>query len=654
MPKTKSKTKPFSKKVNSLKIPKLKGKSSWNVKNLIKIGIVVFVMAMTVIYVNAQKQTKTKAEVTELLYLSDSMATGDGKTSVFQVNLDSTTKRANLTEVYGSPIPFDQVDAIAASPDGRNMYVIDSNTTELGILTLKTGEFKVIGKTNITGIVLASTYVDGSLYVLSQNTDEIYTLNISTAETISKGKIYKDGSSAINISGADIAFTSDGKMYLWTNAATTTSPKGLYLVDNINAIKLSATYKGVGTGNLFSGLAVKENGRGDLVGSESTNDTIVYIDKDNAAMNTVYAMYKNGVRYRYSFGDMTAGPIVDPLQIETTQNTSYNKEYVWNINKKGSATELTLQQGQTEDVTYEVSVTPTEAFKNIKINGTIAIYNKNIVDAYIYTVEQVAGNIAGDVSCSGAEAFPHILPAGGLLTCIYTVEGFLSTSAINNVVNVTTNGVVEGAKLSQPIVFGEPLETIDECISVNDDKKGNLAESHCGIARTFNYTLPVGPYDQPGTYTFTNVASLLTADTKTSLNSQWDVNIKLASQGDGCTYTQGYWKTHLNPNDKKYNKLWELYKNETLSGIKWETILNTPTKGNVWYILAHQYISAKLNISNGASSTSEIDETLAKSQPYLLKGLSYTPTKEERELVLKYSSTLDRYNNGLIGPGHCD
>jgi hypothetical protein len=46
------------------------------------------------------------------------------------------------------------------------------------------------------------------------------------------------------------------------------------------------------------------------------------------------------------------------------------------------------------------------------------------------------------------------------------------------------------------------------------------------------------------------------------------------------------------------------------SGKSWLEVLKTPPKGNAYYILAHQYIAAKLNILNGTSST-EVDEAIA-------------------------------------------
>ena len=70
--------------------------------------------------------------------------------------------------------------------------------------------------------------------------------------------------------------------------------------------------------------------------------------------------------------------------------------------------------------------------------------------------------------------------------------------------------------------------------------------------------------------------------------------------------------------------------------------------------LAHQYIAAKLNILNGADTTSEVDDALAWAENFFE---TYTQasklSKTVKAQATDYATTLDNYNNGLIGPGHC-
>ncbi len=80
----------------------------------------------------------------------------------------------------------------------------------------------------------------------------------------------------------------------------------------------------------------------------------------------------------------------------------------------------------------------------------------------------------------------------------------------------------------------------------------------------------------------------------------------------------------------------------------------TPPAGNAYYNLAHQYMAATLNIANGASSTPAVDAALSEAAGFFSTHTpSSTLSKQERTQVLKLASTLEQYNSGNIGPGHC-
>ena len=96
----------------------------------------------------------------------------------------------------------------------------------------------------------------------------------------------------------------------------------------------------------------------------------------------------------------------------------------------------------------------------------------------------------------------------------------------------------------------------------------------------------------------------------------------------GCTLTQGYWKTHSKyAGAKKYDATWALIGEDTAffsSGKTWYQAINTSSAGgNAYYILAHQYIAAKLNLAGGASSTPAVATALAGAEAFYA---TYTPT----------------------------
>ncbi len=123
--------------------------------------------------------------------------------------------------------------------------------------------------------------------------------------------------------------------------------------------------------------------------------------------------------------------------------------------------------------------------------------------------------------------------------------------------------------------------------------------------------------------------------------------------GGGCTLTQGYWKNHNEFKTKASQMInWPAPMDERalLCGKELLDILNTPTTGDAWVILAHQYIAASLNVASGASTTA-ISSTLAEARAVLLAGCGGIA---DRQNAIDLSYLLDSYNNGLIGPGHCD
>lgn len=128
------------------------------------------------------------------------------------------------------------------------------------------------------------------------------------------------------------------------------------------------------------------------------------------------------------------------------------------------------------------------------------------------------------------------------------------------------------------------------------------------------------------------------------------MSVTSAPLAENCTYTQGYWKNHTG--------VWPVV-SLTLGSVNYTAaellaIFNQPAGGNKLVILAHQLIAAKLNIANGADP-SAASATIAAADA-LIGGLVVPPVGSDdlpSSPATGYANTLDDYNNGLIGPGHC-
>lgn len=121
--------------------------------------------------------------------------------------------------------------------------------------------------------------------------------------------------------------------------------------------------------------------------------------------------------------------------------------------------------------------------------------------------------------------------------------------------------------------------------------------------------------------------------------------------GSSCTYTQGYWRTH--PDAWPVTSL-------TLGTVTYQAaelmaILDNPAQGNGLVILTHQLIAAKLNIANGADP-SAVQQAITDADAMVAGlvippiGNGYLPASQTSVLT----ETLTEYNEGTIGPGHCN
>jgi hypothetical protein len=138
------------------------------------------------------------------------------------------------------------------------------------------------------------------------------------------------------------------------------------------------------------------------------------------------------------------------------------------------------------------------------------------------------------------------------------------------------------------------------------------------------------------------------------LPSFWtsDIEYSTAPQtASDCTYTQGYWKNHA--------EVWPT-SSMTLGTVTYTktqllAILNTPARGNGLVSMAHQMIATILNLVNGASIPPAQQAALNAAQAMI--GSRVIPSIGTGSLApsatSSYTQTLDNYNNGITGPGHC-
>ena len=405
------------------------------------------------------------------------------------------------------------------------------------------------------------------------------------------------------------------------------------------------------------------------------------------------ASYGGDANYNPDVGvcePFTIDPVL-PLEVVKTSRTAYVRDWNWTINKTSTTTNLLLADGESYTVNYTVDVSAL-ASTTLDASGTIAITNPvGNPSATITSVTDVLSvDGAATVTCA-PNIFPQVLAPGATLNCTYQIVPGAPTDQ-DNTATVTTSGSVPGGSDTVAVTFDAPTE-IDECVDVTDTLGGVLGQVCAGDGdddATFNYSKTFGKDTVPpadvalvcGENTTPNTATYLAVDdqndTAETGNDGHSVTTDVTCD-NSCTLTQGYWKTHNDsfkggaPTDDNWDNITTLAE---LSGFfttvnsypvigpnvppfTWFSVFWTAPKGNAYYNLAHQYMAAKLNILNGATAPAAVASAITSAEDFFD---SYTPASFAalgkkhalRTQVVGWAGTLGSFNEGTIGPGHCD
>ena len=120
--------------------------------------------------------------------------------------------------------------------------------------------------------------------------------------------------------------------------------------------------------------------------------------------------------------------------------------------------------------------------------------------------------------------------------------------------------------------------------------------------------------------------------------------------------TLGYWKTHSSYGPAERDNTWDGVQPDAEAsdffdtGESWIDVLWTPPRSNAFYILAHQYIAARLNVLNGAVTPGDVADAITHAGE-LLDAYDGDPnpmtdiTGVVRENFVETAETLDEWNN---------
>jgi hypothetical protein len=364
--------------------------------------------------------------------------------------------------------------------------------------------------------------------------------------------------------------------------------------------------------------------------------------------------------------------------ISKDANGTFDRDWSWEIEKVSDVTTLEMWYEDSIPVNYAVTLTPSKTDTNFDVGGTITVNNPNPEDTLVVVLTDVLGDgtpgVIDPTSCNYDAGTGELTVApSGTETCDYTAEDLpyddVALATTSNKATIDLNGIL----FEHTVNFSWSLVTeTDECVDVSDDNgtPGDTSDdvdlgTVCAddADKTLEYTLFIGPFTPPddcGEKGFVNTASFLTADSGTKGSSSWEILLDIICD-EGCTLTQGYWKTHSMMGTAPYDPAWMNLgpdgENTPFfgTGLSWvEVLFQNPAGGNAYFILAHQYIAAELNRLNGAS-VSDLGGALGDAEFYLVEYEDVMDIPDDiREDVIVLASLLDDFNNGLIGPGYCE
>ena len=394
----------------------------------------------------------------------------------------------------------------------------------------------------------------------------------------------------------------------------------------------------------------------------------------NAAGSLSNTASVSGDYFGYAVADSdTCASTVWALAVTKSAVTHYDRDYDWTVTKSG-AESAEICHGQTEPVGYTIEVQRATIDSGHSVTGNIVVFNPAPIPAPLASVSDTL-TPGGTVPVNCGVSFPYALPPNSSLNCSYAWALGNADERSNSATAALSNGsVFEGIA---PVVFGAPDNTSDATITVAD-VVGCPADFTCSGAGPFTFS-------DSGSVNFelnvTNNAAMCNSYVNLTNTATWSddgagrqsgpvtTSVYSCTCSEGCTLTIGYWKTHAgftgrNPdNVTQYLPIWlgtpfgpNSLQITTAAQAVEALSMNIGAPSNGITKLYAQLLAAKLNIARGASAT-DVATTIAQADAYLAThavGTWSTASKSDKAKILTWMALLDGYNNGALGPGHCD
>ncbi len=189
----------------------------------------------------------------------------------------------------------------------------------------------------------------------------------------------------------------------------------------------------------------------------------------------------------------------------------------------------------------------------------------------------------------------------------------------------------------------------EECVEHCYDMQGNRTEcleDHCYDENRHEIECEEYCYDKQG-----NKSECYDDRCYDDNRHEIDCEVELT-----CPHSQGYWKNHNKYAKNPSQKIpWPISEDTNLCGKTWLNILKTPAGGDAFYILAYQYIAARLNLANGGPTSPTLLAKVAEAGDLLNQCKKMKYPSADRTKAVNLGSYLEKYNtNKLLDCGKQD
>lgn len=353
-------------------------------------------------------------------------------------------------------------------------------------------------------------------------------------------------------------------------------------------------------------------------------------------------------------------------------STAFTRTWSWTIAKTGPAGDTTI--AQEGDVPFQVTVNSTHADHDYTVSGGFSMTNPSPLTATITsaTVTFSSTGTTVNANCNSSSIAPN---NAALTSCTYS--GNLGSNGSDGTATISVT-LAQGGPFGFSAGYSFTNATITkekECVTVTDTVSpvsgytvpAPATWNYCGdTSATVNYNAHL-VNNGAGCEQYREMTNTATLSGGSTASASATASIYTGACPSGCTLTIGFWKTHAGFTGRNPDEVTPLL--SVWLGTPVGKAVNVTTAGQAVGLLSMsgdasnginklyaQLLAAKFNMLRGASGAT-IATTVAASDAFLnLKnsGDWSTLTKTQKNQVNGWMSTLDAYNNGLIGPAHCN